>query len=836
MKMDKRQLKKSQYYWLASELSFLTDRGTLGPGQQDRILDNYEIFPEHRIDRGRLWLITFLSLGVLMFGFAVFLLLCHNWNYLTPFYKTLIASGSLVLFWGTSLILKAARKGILSELCYFFTGILFGVNIWQIAQIYHFNVDFPVGIWFWIVGLFLLAYGRKLPLLHYLIAFLLVIWVPAEISSSWSGIDVLLNGCLPWLPPAGYTLPILVGWGYYCGKKSGWVSVCLLYYLVFCWWTVFQCGASWDMEQLIPFYLVFLGGLNLLAARLVRLSIIARLMRYWGFLLIFVLLTFLTFSDYYHEISLELYTSNKWMSLVPFAAELILLILLGGAALRRFKMEVQTVSGRTVFSLFWPGGFAVLCVPLFLMFLLQSNVNKEIMATYASILMLAAAWWCILSAFKPKYIYGSDFSVNFSDHTIGEELTGSALAAPCLMEDTVSEELKEDEINTEVRIKKGKVIKNHFRGPYFYWFGIIYFILWSVFRYFDLFADSFGMLGASAMFALIGVILIFAGVVWFKSSKTRKSKEIELKEELIAKMQISGFLEESSRTDPEGEMRKMPFQPDLPLTTGEKIVLAFSLLFMLGTLAGMIIPQTLSFRDAVKITVETEPLDPRSMFRGDYVILNYSFSRTVSTRWQNGKEIKVFDTSEITSYPAGNGSSGYVSKVPFEVFTILKYNSAEKIWKPIKMCCVRPESLSEGEVVIKGRTKKYGYNIRYGIEQYFVQEGSGRRIERAMMRSNDRSSKVLVDLLVNPKGRARIVGVRIVEVKEQEEKKEAVILSSSAVLQQSESVTERDASKDSSQGPDKASGRKSEKDPKKNTNQDPNKSANKNSSKDEKNK
>ncbi|MBQ6108134.1 MAG: hypothetical protein IJK97_07975, partial [Thermoguttaceae bacterium] len=50
-------------------------------------------------------------------------------------------------------------------------------------------------------------------------------------------------------------------------------------------------------------------------------------------------------------------------------------------------------------------------------------------------------------------------------------------------------------------------------------FGVLYFLLWSIFRYFDLFGDVGGMLGAAGLFFFCAVVMFGFAFYWFKAKK-----------------------------------------------------------------------------------------------------------------------------------------------------------------------------------------------------------------------------------------------------------------------------------------------------------------------------
>jgi uncharacterized membrane-anchored protein len=106
-----------------------------------------------------------------------------------------------------------------------------------------------------------------------------------------------------------------------------------------------------------------------------------------------------------------------------------------------------------------------------------------------------------------------------------------------------------------------------------------------------------------------------------------------------------------------------------------------------------------------EVVLATVPVDPRDLFRGDYVVLRYEV-----TRFEN-----CFN---------GIGSVVYVA-----------LREREGMW----VASGRPTSsfeaaLDQGDVVIKGQVSqrtRTSCDVTYGIESYFVPEGTGRAIEQA---------------------------------------------------------------------------------------------------------
>lgn len=138
---------------------------------------------------------------------------------------------------------------------------------------------------------------------------------------------------------------------------------------------------------------------------------------------------------------------------------------------------------------------------------------------------------------------------------------------------------------------------------------------------------------------------------------------------------------------------------------------------------------------AVKTTgttayLETAPVDPRALFRGDYVTLGYAVGEGASSpemateSRRTGKPIYVTVT---TDRPARFVAAGFE----------------------------RPD-LEPGQTCLKGRTRRFGPQGTVDfpqIAQFFVAEGEGRELERqvgddllAEIKVSDRCNAVLVGL------------------------------------------------------------------------------------------
>ena len=123
-----------------------------------------------------------------------------------------------------------------------------------------------------------------------------------------------------------------------------------------------------------------------------------------------------------------------------------------------------------------------------------------------------------------------------------------------------------------------------------------------------------------------------------------------------------------------------------------------------------------------EITLQTAPVDPRSLFQGDYAILDY--------------EIAVLP-EDLRDFPAGS-----------EIFVVL--HECGDVW------CVAWHELARpppSDVFIRGVINQRG-RLDFGIGTYFVPEGTGHIIERAqdvkvVVALDDRGQAVIKDVLVD---------------------------------------------------------------------------------------
>jgi len=155
------------------------------------------------------------------------------------------------------------------------------------------------------------------------------------------------------------------------------------------------------------------------------------------------------------------------------------------------------------------------------------------------------------------------------------------------------------------------------------------------------------------------------------------------------------------------------------------LVLALQSAWILGTT----FLQERALATGTVILLETRPVDPRDLLRGDYVILNYKISDVATNLF-----------SPPLTRPLENGETVYVALARRGEFHEVVRASLEHF------------DAGKDEVVLKGQghgwwnsAQQNAIHLQYGLEQYYVREGTG----------NPRG-KLTVEAVVPASGRASI--------------------------------------------------------------------------------
>lgn len=136
--------------------------------------------------------------------------------------------------------------------------------------------------------------------------------------------------------------------------------------------------------------------------------------------------------------------------------------------------------------------------------------------------------------------------------------------------------------------------------------------------------------------------------------------------------------------------------------------------------------QERALRAGTPILLETERVDPRDLLRGDYLILNYRISRVPTN---------LFLVPVDRRLPAGT-----------KVFLALEPQGG---FYAVSRASTNALQAAAGEVSVQGRTtwnsQTNWIHVEYGLERYFVREGTG-----------NPTGRLTVQAVVPASGRAHI--------------------------------------------------------------------------------
>jgi len=179
-------------------------------------------------------------------------------------------------------------------------------------------------------------------------------------------------------------------------------------------------------------------------------------------------------------------------------------------------------------------------------------------------------------------------------------------------------------------------------------------------------------------------------------------------------------------------------------------------IFWLLIFSGFIVYKEYTFRTGTEVMLKTVPVDPRDLFRGDYVTLNYDIS-----------------TLDMKTIPADDTYFNYNDKIYLSLELKDGYGVPKRIYR----------TPPEDELYIKGKVKEIIYDwkadeegimieeealkelrVDYGIESYFVPEGKGIEIQEEQGTGKKGvDAKVIVDKYGNAVIKSLLIGGKEIE-------------------------------------------------------------------------
>ena len=172
-------------------------------------------------------------------------------------------------------------------------------------------------------------------------------------------------------------------------------------------------------------------------------------------------------------------------------------------------------------------------------------------------------------------------------------------------------------------------------------------------------------------------------------------------------------------------------------TPGRKAVIAgvaAAFLVQAALLVWMVVDRALLLSRGTEIRLAALPVDPRDLFRGDYVVLRYALSQLRSDALERADALTHGDTVYVTLRRDGADFAPVTAQATPPDGGLFLKGKIEGVRHPAG--CAKPCRV---------------YYVAYNLEKFFVPEGRGRALER--LRNDQRLE---VDVAVGTNGRAAL--------------------------------------------------------------------------------
>lgn len=142
-------------------------------------------------------------------------------------------------------------------------------------------------------------------------------------------------------------------------------------------------------------------------------------------------------------------------------------------------------------------------------------------------------------------------------------------------------------------------------------------------------------------------------------------------------------------------------------------------LLQTAALAKIVIDRQTLLKGGREIVMKVLPVDPRDIFRGDYVTLGYGLSPVQGAKLKDGGDLAGIEKGQAAYLTIAEG--------------------ADHVWTPVRLTRNYPTNIAAGEAMLKGMVAhrwddavtpgSATADMHFGIETYFVPEGTGKRLE-----------------------------------------------------------------------------------------------------------
>ncbi|WP_209446911.1 GDYXXLXY domain-containing protein [Paenibacillus jamilae] len=200
--------------------------------------------------------------------------------------------------------------------------------------------------------------------------------------------------------------------------------------------------------------------------------------------------------------------------------------------------------------------------------------------------------------------------------------------------------------------------------------SVVFWFIFIGFKYYDL---LWTLLYKSFTLALLGIIVL--GITWWFDRR----------------------MAHSGKTAFDADHRSFSFMRLSPL------LIAIVIVLQLGIIGYQTARSETLLVTGASVKLKLAPIDPRSLLQGDYVALNYDISTPPS---KNSLQEKDWNRGKVKVVLTPDSQGVYI---------------ADRLYQD-------GEKLAHHEIVLNGQWN--GSRILYGIENYFIPEGTGRTVEQ----------------------------------------------------------------------------------------------------------
>lgn len=448
----KKQISQHMMDWLKTEVHCWKSEAIISENQLNSIISQYDSKADSEQKKTTAFY-TLISAASILAGAALLLLIGYNWEILNYIAKLAIIFGITISFQCLTLVSRFGWKNnVLSEVFSLLSCISYGSGIWLIAQIFNLNAHYPDGFYWWALGSIPLAFLGQSSLLWFLVIVLEIIWCFTEADANFNS-TWLLFGRDTQLPSAAYLMPLLLLPGFIWAYLKNCSTTMALHLIGFACWCL-SLWFAWNFQSLAVPLLGALFALYWIAGMVIKTKEkLIFVSHQIGLLASWPMLCIISFYTFQKEIT------------------------------ERIKPEhnhgYAVIDGVFIFLI----GITVLLIysrSTFLKISLKYISPKELILAFTIL-----AQFSLMPAIS--FYFGSESS--FAMVLIANILM---LIYPAVMMD---EGLKTNS------------------SPKFF-LGVSTFLLWTIIRYFDLFGNVGGMLGASLLFFLSSLALIGLAFFW----------------------------------------------------------------------------------------------------------------------------------------------------------------------------------------------------------------------------------------------------------------------------------------------------------------------------------